>query len=855
MKNTKIYIWILLPILVFLCNFTFAANEVSISGFTQLFELGGNMLYIILWPLLVITWLALGNDLALGSVFGLDVVLYKFWLLMRNFASLALVGIILYEIIQGMRDGKVADTVKRIPKYILAGVLIPASRWFVPFMLSVSNLLISGIGELPLSFSNQFASTTTKRTLTVHTYLNLTDKIQTADFFRFAAYYGNGGDYYITCPFKRPKIIKSDKTIDLQSYDAIYKNIVDDQIKKIKDTNGVIISSDYCAIDQHLIVKLDYETAACQAIDNKDAGGSTAAASVDCIKAYIWDSNWKYTTNPEYLKLLDDGSSKDTKIKEWNATLQWADSNGAMVWPLYTIYASLMNFSTISSSNQAAMTDAKLIEHMMKLLVTSMAIIPLVWLAVIAMVRVGVIWLLMAFSPFIALLNSLYGSKWADAADKTKFWWWWWVAKMSRSIWEIVNLMLQPVIIIFWLSLGLVFLTTIQYKISDDAGWSLGFMWMDLGKSSNGTQSINTQNVSINIKTNPDSSGDNIFFNLFHWMIMNIFGIVIMRQIWMMSMKFSSSSITEKITGQVTDFAKWYVWSRPIIPVPINWKMQMMSIDWLSSGIKDGTKIITDKRFPKDETYKKSWLAAKLDDRKARWSKARDEENKNVIGSVDIANNAAITPDDKMKKLVDIVWNSKFSEWDLAKADISQSSGMKYAATKLWWYNWLNGSLEAMASDSKFAKALFDKDENKTLWQFGWFSTWKALDEKIMNSLKDRQIKNHDTKTQLDVSYYVQYKDWINIIKYDEKEKKFDSVLVSLPKKEKIEWINLSETEFNNLEEFRDKIWLDEIKWKNWEILAKIQSSYNVKNLKEDKVYKRTRNNTENKYKIWAEVI
>jgi iron complex outermembrane receptor protein len=51
----------------------------------------------------------LGNDLALGSVFGLDEVLYKFWLVMRNFASLALVGIILYDIVAALRSGKIND--------------------------------------------------------------------------------------------------------------------------------------------------------------------------------------------------------------------------------------------------------------------------------------------------------------------------------------------------------------------------------------------------------------------------------------------------------------------------------------------------------------------------------------------------------------------------------------------------------------------------------------------------------------------------------------------------------------------------------------------------------------------------
>ena len=62
----------------------------------------------------------MGNDLALGSVFGLDEVLYKFWLVMRNFASLTLVGIILYDIVSALWSGKINDVVKKVWKYILA---------------------------------------------------------------------------------------------------------------------------------------------------------------------------------------------------------------------------------------------------------------------------------------------------------------------------------------------------------------------------------------------------------------------------------------------------------------------------------------------------------------------------------------------------------------------------------------------------------------------------------------------------------------------------------------------------------------------------------------------------------------
>jgi hypothetical protein len=48
------------------------------------------VMYLLLWPLLVIAGLALDNTLVYASIFHLDAPLWKFWNMMKNFANFTL---------------------------------------------------------------------------------------------------------------------------------------------------------------------------------------------------------------------------------------------------------------------------------------------------------------------------------------------------------------------------------------------------------------------------------------------------------------------------------------------------------------------------------------------------------------------------------------------------------------------------------------------------------------------------------------------------------------------------------------------------------------------------------------------
>jgi hypothetical protein len=102
-----------------------------------------NLLYLLLWPLLVVAGMSLDNSFVYGSVFGLDVPLWRLWNLMKNFANFGLGFFVLYQILLNVlqfkgTDGFVQETIK---KTLIAGVGIQASRFVVAALIDISTIL------------------------------------------------------------------------------------------------------------------------------------------------------------------------------------------------------------------------------------------------------------------------------------------------------------------------------------------------------------------------------------------------------------------------------------------------------------------------------------------------------------------------------------------------------------------------------------------------------------------------------------------------------------------------------------------------------------------------------------------
>ena len=79
-----------------------ATSVMDQLGLVQLLDLVLKVIYMLLWPLLVVAGRALDNTLIYGSIFNLDVPLWKFRNILKNFANFTLGFLVLVAILKSI---------------------------------------------------------------------------------------------------------------------------------------------------------------------------------------------------------------------------------------------------------------------------------------------------------------------------------------------------------------------------------------------------------------------------------------------------------------------------------------------------------------------------------------------------------------------------------------------------------------------------------------------------------------------------------------------------------------------------------------------------------------------------------
>ena len=80
------------------------------------------VIYVLLWPLLWIAWLAMDNSLVYGEIFGLDKALFSFWGIMKNFANFTLWFLFIWTIVQFLIKSDQKKVKDLVGKLLLASV-------------------------------------------------------------------------------------------------------------------------------------------------------------------------------------------------------------------------------------------------------------------------------------------------------------------------------------------------------------------------------------------------------------------------------------------------------------------------------------------------------------------------------------------------------------------------------------------------------------------------------------------------------------------------------------------------------------------------------------------------------------
>lgn len=114
-------------------------------------------LYTITWPLLLIWWAFMTNDVIYGSFIWMDVLLWKVWNVMRTFANYIIWFILIFSIFALFLWWKFEqlNPVKIIPQLAIAAVLVNASWFLIWIMVDISNVMTYAVGTLPLKIADK----------------------------------------------------------------------------------------------------------------------------------------------------------------------------------------------------------------------------------------------------------------------------------------------------------------------------------------------------------------------------------------------------------------------------------------------------------------------------------------------------------------------------------------------------------------------------------------------------------------------------------------------------------------------------------------------------------------------------
>lgn len=519
-------------------------EDSALKDFVWFFEMLLNALYLICWVFLWIAWLSMDNSLVYWSIFNLDVALFSFWNIMKNFANYALWFVFLFGVLASffnLASDKFSPT-KMLPKLLIWWVLVQASWFLVAALIDLSTIMTYALGGLPLN-AIKWSELGSQKMLGVVTKMNLSDISNVKDSMKYASYYTNWANppvFYPGCIEQNGALYgkESDSTTGKQ-YAEAYKDYIAKLNQVVSWNNNWSTLDDwFCAISATTLVKVDKVI-----MDRYSYAWNRLF--VDAAKA------WK--------KELDD---------KWKISLDGLMDAGT-TGPLMTLYVSIMNMSWFLSKSTGKDMASVSVEFLMTAIIALAMIVPLLTLAVVLLVRAVVLWLIIWFSPLL-VLSEVFDFKLG-----------WEKLQLKSILW----LIFLPVSAVFAISLSVVFLTLVKWMINlypeEGAPNNQQNVQDALGFAKNGdcTSYMNMYTVCpTKSTTQPELTSSN-FWDIIPWLFMNLLSIGLMWAVVFTALK--TSKVTDWIVSSIEGFSKWILWSVPFVPVPWVWAM---SVGWLKQS-------------------------------------------------------------------------------------------------------------------------------------------------------------------------------------------------------------------------------------------------------------------------------
>lgn len=625
-----------------------------------------NVLYIIIWPLLAITWLALDNSLVYGEVFWLTTTLRKFRTVVMQISFILLALMILRDIVKMLRANKLqSELPKKIKNRFFAGILIPASRFILAALIDLSTILIYQVGSIPLTIFSQNDDT---RILNNSSIINLTDKLaeesQDDTPIRFTTTFSCGDRVYLPCQFIDNKIKKDSWDNYITKSKETYSNLAD----------GIEKGKSFCVLSPTILIDIN--------------NGDFDLADQWLMPAAV--EKWKKEMENQQCSTIGDLITKSK----------------SMVGPLYTIYGSLLNFTSLNVTVSGKSTESEVMLFLIKAIVWILLVIPLLVLAFISIARVGILWMVITFSPLI-ILNKYLGEKsivWdiTKNIDQKRLG----TVDFSTNTSKIIQTIFQPVLVVLALWLSIVFLSATNKMLGPtaDKDGLLQAIWIEVDNTDPVYQKfavswIGSHKTDIKMNKFNGEYSTSIFFDYFTRIIANIFWILIMRK--MMFMALGSAAMTKSIVRKMQKYWEDYLSSRPVFGG--------LSYDSVF-GDKGVIKGVTDKaieEITRDRTVDAGKELENYVTARFPWSKAKSSHNSKFDPSGLDEKGAT----EKLWSGINDLLSKNESFHYLNSSDTPNLEALASAA----WINWSNGNIIDLVNNGKFWQKMAESAWGKTL--------------------------------------------------------------------------------------------------------------------------------------------
>jgi len=570
------------------------------------------IIYILLWPLLVVAWTALDNSLVYWSFLHLDAPLRKFWNIIKNFANFTLGFLVLRAIIQnvfsfGSKSEK-RQPQKVIIKTLIAWVLIQASRFLTAAVIDISTIATYAIWWLPLSVLKN-TDIWNQKILTTNSNLKMNKFLNDLTPTSWNNQVSDPDNYFSV----RYSLKTNDGTeISLsdcrtQTWYILWRKDWDSKFNNWK-TFGNWINA--CVIFGSQIVifnempwaetkdRLTYPVNITDHLNLTDWYDKAEACN------YIIKIRWE-KTKTKCADQIPNAPSYGYGLDGWKKRLDWQtqtatlwtliDKSKWFVWPLVTIYSSMLNFAQISDTSIQRWTSATIIELFVKFWVAVGLFFPLIALTLVLITRIGLLRMVVATSPFIIMLHVFKDQLWEKL----------WGEHLKLN--NILKIIFAPVITVFALSISLVFMSVLiswlNNRWSDNSATANSqtitkSFWFDC-TTWQSVQSCSTMNGNVINIEGTNNFSRSWTLDLFSRLIVNLMAIWLMRFILFASFKYSWK-IWESIWKGV-----WTLWANLLKTVPIVPVWAWWSKVWLGTLFDVGKTVpgkITESINRKQET-------------------------------------------------------------------------------------------------------------------------------------------------------------------------------------------------------------------------------------------------------------